>query len=318
MIPYRHLFLIWALIACGRAHAQAPAPAPAPASPIPPPLLTASAFSENLQTLANTAPGMCGIAIRDLKSGEEFSVHSDQLFSQAGLSKLHLLAALIRESAAGRVDLGTPHTLAEEDKLPGGILQRLGAGTVTMSLRDYATLMVAIDDNTAAGILLKRLGLAAVKDTITVLGAQDVHFAGLTTDPAKPEDNTASPRGILHCLVALHEGPVLDAKARAELFDLLSTPRQGAIRAGVPRDVKVASKSGIRGPLRNSAAIVFLKNHPYAIVVMTQWPKSDDPAAGNDPTRLITDISKLAYDHFSRLGTPAAAHPLPPPAVAPP
>lgn len=300
-----HFFVVLAIAVCGRAVAEVPATAPSTSPSLP----GAATFSEQLQALANTAAGVCGIAIRDLKGGEEFFVRGDQLFSQAGLSKIHVLAALLRESSAGRIDLGTPHTLAEEEKLPGGILQRLGAGTVTMSLRDYATLMVAVDDNTAASILLKRIGLPAVRDTLAALGAQDVHFAGLITDPAKPEDNTASPRGILHCLVALHKGPLLDSKARTELFDLLSTPRQGAIRAGVPRDVKVASKSGIRGPLRNSAAIVFHKNRPYAIVVMTQWPKSDDANVLNEATRLITEISKLAYDHFSRLEAPAVARP---------
>lgn len=306
---FRSLVFFCACLVCAGARAQSP-----DASAPPVPALTAAAFSQQLQTLAGSTAGVAGIAIRDLKTGEEFFIRGDQAFSQAGLSKLHVLAALIRESTAGRLDLASLHTLSDEEKLPGGILQRLGAGTVTMSLRDYATLMVAIDDNTAASILLKRLGLPAVKDTLAAIGAQDVHFAGLTTDPANPEDNTASPHGILRCLAAFYESPVFEERARAELFDLLSTPRQGAIRAGIPRHVKVASKSGIRGSLRNSAAIVFVKNRPYAIVVMTQPPAREELPPSYDAARQITDISKLAYNYFSRLeADPPAQTPSPAP-----
>lgn len=259
------------------------------------------AFVTQLEKLASNPAAPTGVAIRDLKTGKEYFVRGDQIFSQAGLSKLHILAALMSESAAGRIDIAAKQTLASPDKLPGGVLHRLGDGTVTMSLRDYATLMVAIDDNTAANILLNRIGSASVRKTIATLGVRDVHFAGLTTSTQKPEDNTASPRGLLQCLAAFYDGPVFDSVTRKQFFDVLGTPAQGSFRAGVPAQIPIASKSGIRGALRNNAAIVSLKNHPYAIVIMVQPPSPSDPTAGNDASRIVTKISALACDYFSRL-----------------
>lgn len=272
--------------------------------------LTSATFNQELiaATRAATTNGIVGVAIRDLATGEEFSVEGDRQFSQAGLSKIHVLTALLRESAAGRIDLDASHRLSSDDKLPGGILSRLGDESVTMSLRDYATLMVALDDNSAANIILSKIGVRSVHETLTALGAEDIHFAGLTTDPKNPDDNLASPCALVRCLASLHEGRVLDSRSREEFFSLLSTPRLGALRVSVPRHIRIASKSGLRGGLRCTAAIVFLKNHPYVMAIMTQPPAREDNSLESDATATVSTLSKLAYNHFSHL-TPAEPTP---------
>ncbi|MGC4073867.1 MAG: serine hydrolase [Nibricoccus sp.] len=263
--------------------------------------LPASArFNQELLALTSATQGVVGVALRDLSTGEEFSVNGERLFSQAGLSKIHVLAAFLRASDAGKVDLNEPHTLSPQDKLPGGILQRLGDRTVTMSLRDYASLMVATDDNSATNIILSRIGVGAVNDTLSALGSADIRFAGLITDPQNPEDNLASPCALVRCLAALHRGQVLTPASRDEYFSMLSTPRAGPLRNAVPRHIRVASKSGIRGALRCTAGIVYLKNHPYVITVMTQ-PPADDTGTDLDYTATISAISRLSYSYFSKL-----------------
>jgi beta-lactamase class A len=260
-------------------------------------------FEQELRSLAE--PGQIGVAIRDLATGQEFSVNGDQPYSQAGLSKIHVLAALMRASDAGRIDLSAMHTLTAQDKLPGGILHRLGDNSVTMTLRDYATMMVTIDDNSATNILLSRIGVPAVNETLSALDAGDIRFAGLVTDPRNPEDNVASPNALVRCIAALHDGKILSPRSRDEFFSLLSTPRLGSLRSAIPRHIRVASKSGIRGRLRCTAGIVYLKNHPYVIVIMTRpSPAHDETSAENDPATTISAISKLAYTHFAQL-TPA-------------
>jgi beta-lactamase class A len=259
-----------------------------------------SLFERELNALANKTTGTLGIGIRDLTTGQDFFVNADRPFSQAGLSKIYVLAALLRESSLGRINLDTEHKLSAQDKLPGGILYRLGDDSVTMSLRDYATLMVTIDDNSATQVILSRITTQAVHDTLRALGSEKIHFAGLITDPQKPEDNLASPRDLLDCLHALYEGPVLDTKTKEAFFSILSTPRQGALRTAIPRHIRVASKSGLRGSLRCTAAIVFLKKHPYTIVVLSQPASPGESVEGTDITTTVSAISKLAYEYFSK------------------
>lgn len=246
-----------------------------------------------------------GIGIRDLSTGEEFSVKGDQQFSQTGLSKLHILMALYREASEGRVDLSSRHTLSNKEKLPGGVLHRLGDDSVTMSIRDYAMLMTVMDDNSAANVLLAKIGTQAIDNYLAALGTKDIRFAGLVTDPKNPEDNTATPLALAQCLDSLHRCEIVDKNSRDDIYSLLSTPRVSALRTGLPPNMKVASKSGFRGPLRCAAGIVFLKKHPYAIVVMirpTMESRENQRADANDK---IAAISRLAYSYFGKLeGTP--------------
>jgi hypothetical protein len=61
--------------------------------------------------------------------------------------------------------------------------------------------------------------------------------------------------------------------------------------------VASADKSGELEGVRVDAGIVFAKNRPYVLCVMTSFLK--DEAEGE---RSITDISRAAYEYFSRVG----------------
>jgi hypothetical protein len=65
--------------------------------------------------------------------------------------------------------------------------------------------------------------------------------------------------------------------------------------------VASADKSGELEGVRVDAGIVFAKNRPYALCVMTTFLK--DEAEGE---RAIVDISRAAYQYFSRLGAGGA------------
>jgi beta-lactamase class A len=293
--PILLLILSCALACAAPARAQLETKTDSPAS------LSEMLFERELTALTRNAADIFGVGIRDLTTGKDFLINPDRTFSQAGLSKLYVLAALMRESSEGRIDLNATHTLSAQDKLPGGILHRLGDDSVTMSLRDYANLMVTIDDNSAAQVILSKVTKQAVNDTLQALGSQQIRFAGLVTNPQNPEDNLASPRALLDCLHALYQGQVLNAADKELFFSLLSTSRQGALRNGVPRHIRVASKSGSRGNLRSVGGIVFLQQHPYAIVIMSKPAPVGENAEGTGPSGTAAAISKLAYDYFSKL-----------------
>ena len=62
-----------------------------------------------------------------------------------------------------------------------------------------------------------------------------------------------------------------------------------------------ADKSGELEGVRVDAGIVFAKNRPYALCVMTTFLK--DEAEGE---RAIEAMSRAAYEYFSRLGAGGA------------
>jgi hypothetical protein len=69
----------------------------------------------------------------------------------------------------------------------------------------------------------------------------------------------------------------------------------------LPPDVEAADKSGELDGVRVDAGIVFAKNRPYVFSVMTAFLKDE-----TEGERAIEDLSRAAYEYFSRLGAGGA------------
>ena len=83
----------------------------------------------------------------------------------------------------------------------------------------------------------------------------------------------------------------------ADAIELLKKPKDNRLRKGLPEGVASADKAGELEGVRVDAGIVFAKNRPYVLSVMTTFLK--DEAEGE---RAIEAISRAAYEYFSRLG----------------
>ncbi|MFB9238633.1 serine hydrolase [Plantactinospora siamensis] len=113
---------------------------------------------------------------RDGRCRPVHGVNADLARPLGSAFKLYVLAALAHEIAAGRAGWDEQLALRDDWKsLPSGVLQDVPAGT-SLPLRDYANLMIAISDNTAADHLIHRLG----RSTVT---AQQVRFG--TRNPGR-------------------------------------------------------------------------------------------------------------------------------------
>lgn len=97
--------------------------------------------------------------------------HADQAFAIGSEFKLVILAALIRATNAGERRWDDLVTL-DGSELPGGGYTAKPAGT-QVSLRELATQMISISDNSATDILLKTLGRTKVEAMLPVLGIAD-------------------------------------------------------------------------------------------------------------------------------------------------
>lgn len=107
---------------------------------------------------SQTLSGPLGFGFYDLDSGMSYYVNGDKCFPTASLFKVFVLAELYRKLGAGEISLNDRHALTDEMKAPGsGILFEMAEGT-EYSLYDYAFLMMAISDNTAADFLYRFVG----------------------------------------------------------------------------------------------------------------------------------------------------------------
>lgn len=114
-----------------------------------------------------------GFAFKDLNTGKVIDHHGDEAFPTASSYKLFVLAELFRKVHTGECSLLDRIPLTEEVKSEGsGVLQCLGAG-LNPTLKDYATLMMIISDNTATDVLFNFLGRDNIKkNVIDALGLE--------------------------------------------------------------------------------------------------------------------------------------------------
>ena len=112
-----------------------------------------------------------GFVFKDLKSGEMVTYHGDEVFPTASFYKIYILAELFRKVYAGECSLDDRIALTQEIKSVGsGLLAQLDAGA-ELTLRDYATLMMIISDNTATDVLFRFVGRDNIrKNVLDALG----------------------------------------------------------------------------------------------------------------------------------------------------
>lgn len=262
-----------------------------------------AALSEPLRAAVAREDMRVGVAIKDLNTGEEFLLHGDESFRQASSIKIHILTELYRQHAAGRLDVHAKVPFTPESRAAGsGLLKHMGRDTVTMSLRDYAVLMIVLSDNSATNLLIDRVGMDAVNAFLVAQGTPGIQLQRRMMDRAAVaagRDNIATPREMMRSLELLHRGEVVDRTTSDEVLKILKIPRFGrpAIREPLPESVAVAHKGGsLSSGVRCDSAIIYLPGRPYVLCVMTEGRK--DSAEGEE---VIADVSRLAYQHFSEL-----------------
>ena len=181
----------------------------------------------------------------------------------------------------------------DRKKAVGGSGVLFEMGTPTLSIRDYAVLMVTLSDNTATNILIDRLGMDQITARMQGLGLPGTRLRRHMMDTAaakRGDENVSTPDEIARLLQVMQKG-------MPEAIALLKKPKDNRLRKGLPEGVESADKSGELEGVRVDAGVVFAKNRPYVLVVMTSFLKSE--AEGE---RVIEEISRAAYEYFSRLG----------------
>jgi beta-lactamase class A len=258
-----------------------------------------SRFERRVQDIAAHVDGVIGYEVLDLTSGERFGHLEREVFPTASTIKLAIVYELFKQADEGRVRLEDSLTLDRKKAVGGsGVLFELG--TPSLSIRDYATLMVTLSDNTATNVLIDLVGMDDVTRRMAGLGLGATKLRRHMIDLAaarRGEENVSTPADVVRLLQIIDKGEGLTPAGRDAAIALLKKSKASRLRRGLPSGVDTADKPGELEGVRVDAGIVFAKNRPYILCVMTTYLKSEE-----EGERAIVDISKAAYEYFSRIG----------------
>jgi len=291
-------FLFGTILLCATAVTQT---ATAPASSSVKPQILWQKLGASIQDVDQHLDGVMGVAIEDLTTGDHFFLHEDEVFAQASSIKITVLANLYLQAQQGKLKLTDLYTVQSSDLVPDSdIMNGLTPGVTRITLRDLATMMVAVSDNSATNVLIDRVGMSNVNAMLDSLGLTHTRLRRKMMDlqaAKEGRENISTPREMMTLLDAIDHGKVLDKDSTADFFKVLSTNKDSWIPRDLPPGLRIANKPGALEGVRNDSGIVFVEGRPYVICVMTSFLRNE-----REGEEAITKVSLVTWRMFDRLG----------------
>jgi beta-lactamase class A len=265
-----------------------------------------SDWARELREIEHKAGGQLGAFILDTGTNTGFGWRVGQRFAMCSSFKLSLAALVLRQIAAKRLHAGQHLAIARTALLPNSPRTTPLAGR-SMTVLDLAEAAVVTSDNTAANLLLRRVGgpprLTAFWRTIgDDVSRLDDFEPALNRVPEGEVRNTSSPRAMAGTVAKLLSPGVLSADGRDRLLGWMHASETGGrrLRAGLPGDWWAGDKTGTGLPEDLPATYVdlaFVRPPQGAPIVITAFLRTPGPQPAIDP---------VAEAALAKVGTLAA------------
>lgn len=247
--------------------------------------------------------GRLGVSAFNIANGERLGYRANERFAMASTFKLLLVAAVLRQ-----VDLGT-EALDRSVKFSAADIQSYAPITSKhlkdgqMSVSELCAATLQYSDNTAANLLLKRVGgPAGLTRYIRTLGDKttrlDRNEPSLNTNITGDLRDTTTPIAMLNSMQTLLVGNALSINSKKQLTKWLigNTTGDAKLRAGFNPAWKVGDKtgSGANGASNDVAIVWPDKNLPFLITVYY----TDSTISPEQQSKVIADVGRVVARMF--------------------
>src|SRR5436190_7615702 len=290
-----------------------------------------------IEKLIPRARGEVGVAIKHVESGVEVLVNADKTYPMASTYKVPILTEIFYQRAAGKLALSDRIEVTPADVHPGGTIALLLDGPgLQMSIHNLIQLMMRVSDNSAADILINKVGAANVTARMRGLGL-DSNRVDRTTlemildqegldyatygklpiaqlrerldaiDPQtaaranerfnKLEKDVATPRQMNLLLEKIYRGEIVDRASSDEIIEFMNHSMIGQAR--IPGSLPEGTRVVHKtGTISGSTNDTGIVFLPDGRHLLITVFTRDAKAPAADRERVIADISKYAYDYF--------------------
>ncbi len=257
-------------------------------------------LENSINQIDRSLDGVMGVAVLDLSDGHRYLLHANDVFPQASSIKICVLAELYRQAQQGKLKLTDLYTVNGSDLVPDSdIMGGLTPGVTRITLRDLATMMVAVSDNSATNVLIDRVGMDNVNALLNSLGLHETRLRRKMMDvkaASEGRENVSTPAEMMNLLEALYRGKVLNKEMTEDFFKVLSTHKDSWIPRDLADDLKIANKPGALEGVRNDSGVIFVEKRPYILCAMTTYLHRE-----RDGEEAISKISLETWRMFDRI-----------------
>jgi beta-lactamase class A len=208
----------------------------------------------------------------------------------ASMIKVFILAKAYEDIQSGSLRRNETFTLTPDNVVGGaGILQGRGYGT-RVSLQETMDLMITESDNTAANLLIDRLGMDRINSYMQSHGyTHSVLRRKMMDTEAMREgrENMTSTRDIALLFKRLYRGQCVGPAQDREMLEIYKRQTDNdSIPGALPQGTVVAHKTGEVSDFRHDGGIVYTPKGDYVLVIFT----------GNyTPYETMADLSEKIY-----------------------
>ena len=242
---------------------------------------------ERLQSL----PGEISFSALDIETGDALRFNAETAVVAASVIKLFIMAEAFRRREAGDFDFDSPVTVREADHLPScGALTYMRA-PLTLPWGDLVTLMIILSDNTATNMLIDRLGIDRINETIDRCGFMNTRLRRKLWQPELSRQgiqNTVCAADTERFLRLLHRGELISPAASKEMLGILLNQR---LNGKMPfylhnQGIRCAHKTGEDDGITHDVGIIYAER-PVVFSFLSEH--TDVPAAERALQELALD-----------------------------
>lgn len=278
----------------------------------------ADALADRLTALTAGFKGTVWLYARNLETGRDVGIRPDEKVRTASTIKLPILCALEALVAQGAVRWDERIRVRDQDKVTGsGVVSDLEAGT-ELTVRNLATLMIVVSDNTATNLILDRISADVVNDFLDTLDLKETRAlrkvrgdgnqlkaptgwsrAGRLEENQRYGLGVSTSREMVRLLGRLVGGTVVSPEVSADVIGIL---KRQHFKDGIGRHatVDVASKSGALDALRSDVGVVYTAGGPVAMAITVDGMPEVDYSPDNPGNRLIWELARAIADDLGR------------------
>jgi beta-lactamase class A len=276
-----------------------------------------------IERLLRRADGKVGVAVQHLESGQGLNINGEMLFPMASAFKVPVLVELLYQVKEGRYKLEDDITVQKSNQHVGsGMISNLVMPGMRLSVLNMAHFMMMISDNSAADILLEKVGAENINLRLKSLGITGISvnrscqklimdfqvlLAGSRTPEARkaaivkfgenPEDE-ATPLAMNTLFEKIFKKEILDLDSCNLALQIMLKCETGEkrIKGELPPGTIVAHKTGTLTGTVDDCGIIYLPDGQghVALTVLTK----DFTADTSDVEEIIAKIARLVYDYF--------------------
>lgn len=231
-----------------------------------------------------------------LLDGEAAGFNEDLPLVAASVVKVPVMVEAFRQFRAGLLDPDEQVTVRPEDRMPScGALTYL-SDKVRPTLMDLTTLMIILSDNTAANLMIDRVGVDAVNRTMEERGVPGICLRRKFFQPqlaALGVTNTVTARGCGVLLEKMAKGELLGGEDDARMLSILYNQRLNGKIPFFLHGVRIAHKTGEDDGTTHDAALIQAKR-PFVLCMLSN--DVDVP----EYERLMQDTARELYEMYNR------------------